>query len=116
MSQEPRHHPVSFWSGVGLLGICGQKFEMVEGDDVYCLEMELMPGIEVGTNAMGVDDQNVYSKMEVSASTKVNQHKPRKEENEKGMSHGDALLASLQKWKKEKTLVQQSQLRSLLRQ
>ncbi len=98
--------------------ICGRKFETVEEDDVQCIEMEPMAGIEVGTSAMEVHEENAYSKMEVSASTKLKQHKSKKEENqkEKGISQGDALLASLQNLKKERVNAQQRQIESLIRQ
>ncbi len=73
-----RMHPAStqftFWSGGGLLEICGQKYEMVEKDDLYFVEMERMAGIEVGTDAMEVEEENVHRKMEVSALTKINHH------------------------------------------
>ena len=115
---------------------------MIEDGDVYYIEMELMAGVVLGSDDMDVDGGDGDVTLGVSTSTKAATRPPamrekektcfdgpsvgpfrdhqkvcfEKGEKEKRMSQGDALLTSLQDWKKERTIVQQNTMRHFIRQ
>ena len=83
--------------------------------------MDLMAGVQVGTDEMDVDEEHGHATTDVSTSTKSPTRPAAMKEKEKTstttkMSEGEALLTSLQDWKRNRVTFQQNSVKFFFRQ